>query len=76
LPPLCPREGARLVVLDIREEAATAAAGTWGRRAKRLAVAATVADDASVKAMVEKALSSGGKLIFSLIMPVLHGMRF
>lgn len=57
------QEGARLVVSDIREEAAIAAAkqlADTGQEA--IAVAVNVADEASVKAMVEKVLSSWGKI--------------
>jgi 3-oxoacyl-[acyl-carrier protein] reductase len=57
------QEGARLVISDIREEAATAAAKELAAAGQEtMAVAANVADDASVKAMVEKVLSSWGKI--------------
>lgn len=57
------QEGARLVVSDIREEAATAAAKQLAATGQEsMAVAANVADDVSVKAMVEKVLSSWGKI--------------
>jgi len=57
------QEGARLVVSDIREEAAIEAAKqltATGQEAMALAV--NVADDANVKTMVEKVLSSWGKI--------------
>ena len=57
------QEGARLVVSDIREEAAIAAAKQLAATGQEtMAVAVNVADDASVKAMVEKVLSSWGKI--------------
>lgn len=57
------QEGARLVVSDIREEAAIAAAKQLTAAGQEaIAVAVNVADDASVKAMVEKVLSSWGKI--------------
>jgi 3-oxoacyl-[acyl-carrier protein] reductase len=57
------QEGARLVVSDIQEQAAVAAANqlaTDGREA--MAVAVNVADSESVRAMMEKVLSSWGKI--------------
>jgi 3-oxoacyl-[acyl-carrier protein] reductase len=57
------QEGARLVVSDIQEDAAIAAAKqltATGQEA--IAIAVNVADEASVKAMVEKVLSSWGKI--------------
>jgi len=57
------QEGARLVVSDIQEQAALAAANQLavdGREA--MAVAVNVADGESVKSMVEKVLSSWGKI--------------
>jgi 3-oxoacyl-[acyl-carrier protein] reductase len=57
------QEGARLVVSDIREEAAASAAKQLADAGREsMAVAVNVADDASVKAMVEKVLSSWGKI--------------
>jgi 3-oxoacyl-[acyl-carrier protein] reductase len=57
------QEGARLVISDIREEAAAATAKQLADTGREtMAVAANVADEASVKAMVEKVLSSWGKV--------------
>ena len=57
------QEGARLVVSDIQEQAALAAANQLvadGREA--MAVAVNVADGESVRSMVERVLSSWGKI--------------
>lgn len=57
------KEGARLVVSDIQEEAAiTAVKQLTATGQEAIAVTVNVADDASVKAMVEKVLSSWGKI--------------
>jgi 3-oxoacyl-[acyl-carrier protein] reductase len=57
------REGARLVISDIREEAAAEAAKQLSAGGQEsMAMAANVADDASVKAMVDKVMSSWGKI--------------
>ena len=55
------REGARVVCVDLREDAADAvAAGLDGAAGRGVAIACDIADGASVRAMVEQALAAVG----------------